>query len=699
MPKCILNAILIAVVSACCSRAATPFTIEQVMSAPFASELIPAPTGAKVVWLLNEQGRRNIWEAGAPDWTAHRLTNFMEDDGQEIAEVTWAKDGSFLLFTRGGDLESGRENPNPTWADTRPDQSIWRVDLNGAPPKKMTEGHSAAISPTGQEVAFLRAKQIFLMKPTGDDVVSAATQQGSVNTFRWSPDGSQLAFVSVRREHSFIGIYDSARKTLRYLDPSVDRDIDPVWSPDGSEIAYLRIAASADGVEFVPQREGEPWAIRVCDLASGRAREVFRASDGPGSVFHGDVAEKQIFWSKDGRLVFPWEKTGWLHLYSVPATGGEAVELTPGEGVIEHVALSSDGSTVYYSTNIGDIDRRHIGSVAAQGGKPKQVTSGEGIEWEPAPLADGSGLVTLASSFNQKSHAALWLTNGRAQALAPETVPKEFPSASLVKPQQVIFAGSDGMMIHGQLFLPSAGGPTRHTALLFFHGGSRRQMLLGFHYMYYYSNAYALNQYLASKGYVVMSVNYRSGIGYGLDFREALHYGAAGASEFNDVTGAALYLKSRADVDPAHIGLWGGSYGGYLTALGLARASSLFSAGVDFHGVHDWSGVIENFTPNYDSEQHPDAAKLAFESSPMASVKDWKSPVLLIHGDDDRNVPFSQTVMLVEALRRQHVDFEQLIFPNEIHDFLLTRDWVTAYRATADFFARKLPPEPSDASN
>src|SRR5205814_8894338 len=144
--------------------------------------------------------------------------------------------------------------------------------------------------------------------------------------------------------------------------------------------------------------------------------------------------------------------------------------------------------------------------------------------------------------------------------------------------------------IHGQLFLPAnhqAGGP--HPAVIFFHGGSRRQMLLGWHYMGYYSNAYAMNQYLASRGYVVLSVNYRSGIGYGMEFREALNYGASGASEFNDVEGAGLYLRTRADVDPARIGLWGGSYGGYLTALGLARASNLFAAGVDFHGVHDWS--------------------------------------------------------------------------------------------------------------
>ncbi|MGH9399887.1 MAG: alpha/beta hydrolase family protein, partial [Thermoanaerobaculia bacterium] len=182
----------------------------------------------------------------------------------------------------------------------------------------------------------------------------------------------------------------------------------------------------------------------------------------------------------------------------------------------------------------------------------------------------------------------------------------------------------------------------------------------------------------------------RSGIGYGMEFREALDYGAAGASEFNDVLGAGLYLKSRQDVDPARIGLWGGSYGGYLTALGLARASDLFAAGVDLHGVHDWNEVIQNFEPSYEPEKRQAVARLAFESSPMNFVKSWRSPVLLIHGDDDRNVPFAQSVLLAEALRERGVAFEELVFPDEVHDFLTHAHWLAAYRAAADFFDRKL---------
>jgi dipeptidyl aminopeptidase/acylaminoacyl peptidase len=212
-------------------------------------------------------------------------------------------------------------------------------------------------------------------------------------------------------------------------------------------------------------------------------------------------------------------------------------------------------------------------------------------------------------------------------------------------------------------------------------------MLPAWHYGYYYHNAYAFNQYLASRGYVVLSVNFRCGIGYGRAFREAKHRGARGASEYQDVVAAGKYLTTRSDVDPAKIGLWGGSYGGFLTAMGLARNSELFAAGVDIHGVHDWSARVGAGTGVGSSQE---LVKLARESSPVSSVDKWKSPVLLIHGDDDRNVAFSQTVELVRLLRKHGVEFEQLILPDEVHDFLRHENWLRVYKASVDFLDRKL---------
>jgi len=682
----------------CGAFAQNSFTIDQIMSAPFASSPLAAPKTARVAWLLNERGARNIWIAEAPDWKARKITSFDKDDGQEISDLAWAPDGAYLFFARGGDFETGGDNPNPDLNPGKPDQSIWSVATDGSPAKKLTEGHEPAVSPHGDLLAFIRGGQIWTMKPSGADAALAVSQKGSANGLRWSPDGQQLAFVSNRRDHSFIGIYTPGTKTLRYLDASTDHDSNPVWSPDGRGVAYTRIPAISRIYAFVPHRSGQPWSIRISDLGTNSAHELFRADPGPGSLWHGIAGESQLSWAANNHIAFPWEKTGWCHLYSIRVEGGAPKELTPGEGEVEHVTMSQDGQTIYYSANINDIDGRHLWRVDANGQSAAvQITKGETIAWEPVPLADHSALFYLSSSYNERAHATLQNRDGKTTFLAPETVPADFPGKQLVKPQPVIITAADGMPIHGQLFLPPASkNGQRHPALIFFHGGSRRQMLLGFHYMYYYSNAYSLNQYLANQGYVVLSVNYRSGIGYGLNFREAINYGAAGASEFNDVMGAGLYLQSRPDVDGKRIGVWGGSYGGYLTALALSRASDLFAAGVDFHGVHDWS-TERNFDVQSIAGGDPEAqqavqeaSRLAFESSPMASVKTWRSPVLLIHGDDDRNVGFSQTVTLVEALRQQHVMFEELIFPNEIHDFLLHRDWMTAYKATAQFFTKQL---------
>jgi N-acyl-D-aspartate/D-glutamate deacylase/dienelactone hydrolase len=226
-------------------------------------------------------------------------------------------------------------------------------------------------------------------------------------------------------------------------------------------------------------------------------------------------------------------------------------------------------------------------------------------------------------------------------------------------------------------------------------------MMLGWHNMYYYHNAYGFNQYLASKGYAVLSVNYRLGIGYGRAFRQAKQGGGRGASEYQDVVAAAHYLRSRDDIDQSRVGLWGGSYGGYLTALGLARNSDLFAAGVDLHGVHDWSLRISN--TNWLDYGNRDAVKIATESSPIGSVEKWRSPVLLIHGDDDRNVAFAQTVELARRLRELKVQHEVIVYPDEVHDFLLHRHWLEIYDAAAKFLdkrlkAAKTAPAPAQSS-
>lgn len=668
--------------------AQTRFTIEQVLSAPFPTELTASPDGKRLAWFANDQGRRNVWAAEAPQFRPRRLTSFTADDGQDLTQLTWSPDSATIVFVRGEGKNSAGETPNPTNDAAGTEQAIWAVNSKGEMPRKLGNGISPDVSSSG-EVAFVSDGEVWTVPLSATTAAKRLFKaRGKNGSPVWSPNGKTLAFVSDREDHSFIGFYQPGSDTVRYIAPSVDRDQSPRWSPDGKEIAFVRQPGRggdppSPGSDSVPA----PWSIWIADAATLQARQAWASAATPEASLPRFAGENTLQWAADGRVVFLSEQDGWMHLYSVPSSGGSPILLTPGECEVEHIVFSADRKTIVYSSNCGDIDRRHLWRVRLSGGSPEAVTSGEKIEWDPAVLADGS-VAFLRSDARTPGTPYLLAEGGKAErAIARDWIPKDFPAASLVIPQQVIFKSADGWEIHGQLFLPAAKPSGKMPAVIFMHGGPIRQMLLGWHYLYYYHNAYGMNQYLASKGYAVLSVNFRSGIGYGRKFREAPGRGARGATEYQDIVAAGNYLRSRDDIDPGRIGLWGGSYGGYLTALGLARNSDMFAAGVDLHGVHDWS--TRRFR-TWAGTESADVVKKARESSPVASVDKWKSPVLLIQGDDDRNVDFSQTVDLAQRLRAQKVEFEQMVLPDEVHDFLLHRHWLAVYKATADFFDRRL---------
>ena len=559
---------------------------------------------------------------------------------------------------------------------------------------------------------------------TGLEAKQLIHAHGTASQLRLSPNGTKLAFTSHRGDHSFIGVFNLQTKTLTYIDPGTGLDHDAAWSPDSKHIAFLRESPVVDELDLRWMRSVPvPWSIRIADVASGEGKQVWQADAGTGSLFHEMVAKNQLLWMNDNRMVFPWEKTGWLHLYSLAPDTKQAQLLTPGDFEVDNVV--TDGKRIVYSSNQlvwtednTDTDRKHIWTIAQASASASALTGGIGIETSPAMLSN-QYLAYLGGGVNEPLHPALLKPRQGTdtQAICPTRAPldlnrcrtpgSEFTQADdlhrnnsarsssqvlSVQPKQVIFPATDNLQIHAQLFLPKDAKPTdKLPTIVFFHGGSRRQMLLGYNPMQYYAQTYELNQYFANHGYAVLSVNYRSGIGYGMAFRQAEHYGAFGGSEYLDIEGAVKWLKAQPWCDTQRIGAWGGSYGGYLTALALARDSAEFAAGVDLHGVHDWSYELDLWKPTSDPAHDTSAAaKIAFEASPMADISKWKSPVLLMQGDDDRNVLFGQTVRLAAALRAQGVTVEEKVYPDEVHDFLLHRDWIDAYQRAADFFDRHL---------
>jgi dipeptidyl aminopeptidase/acylaminoacyl peptidase len=681
------------------------FTLEQVMSSPFPTALTSAAKANRIAWVFDSRGERNVWVADAPDFAGRQVTHYQGDDGQDIFAVKLTPDGKTVVFARGSEVSSEGHVANPTTEIKEPKQQVWAADVDTGKPRLLgdmgcpeEDCEDIQLSPDGLTAVWVGPKNhLWISNVAADKPAHQLTElRGEESEPQWSPDGKHLAFRTGRKDHAFIAIFDLAEQRVRYVAPSVDRDFAPRWSPDGKQLVFIRTPGAEAHLPLIPLRP-QPWAIWLADPATAEAHELWHSGKEMNDSLPPFAAESLKF-AEGGRIVFCSEQDGWNHLYAISTSGGAPRLLTAGNYEVEDVELAPDKTAVLYTSNQNDEERRHIfkiplGAAEIVNGKAigvnVPITHGTTIEWHPLMLADGKTIVSFGSTATSPAMPYRLTGKGR-QMIAASALPKDFPSDQLVEPQTVTFKSEDGLEIHGQLFVPR-NQAQQAPALIFVHGGPPRQMMPGFHYMYYYHNAYAENQYLASRGYVVLSVNYRLGLMYGRAFREAANAGWRGSAEYKDVVAGAQYLQGLAYVDRKRIGIWGGSYGGLLTALALARNSDIFAAGVDFHGVHDWSTLLRDDIRGAESApDYKEAQKLAFDSSPVASAAAWKSPVLFMHGDDDRNVPFSQTTDLIQRLRQQNVDLEQIIFPDEIHDFLLWRTWVKGYKATAEFFDRKL---------
>jgi dipeptidyl aminopeptidase/acylaminoacyl peptidase len=682
------------------------FTMAQVLHYSYSNNLAAADRAERIAWVRNVGGVRTVFVAAGPDFTPRPVTAFAGDDGQEITNLTFSPDGGTLVFVRGGDHDEnwpaeGNLMPDPAASPGEPKMTIWAVPAGATAPVRIAEGDAPALSANGR-LAYVRDGQVWTASLDGKgEPHRLFFDRGRDRDLRWSPDGKRLAFVSGRGEHAFIGVYTDETTPILYLAPSTGTDMSPRWSPDGSRIAFVRTPGDGGPPQPLLKQTPQLWSIWVADSGTGSGKAIWRSPNTMDGSYPDIEGETNLRWAAGDRIVFMTDLDNWPHLYALPAAGGTPLLLTPGPFMVEHVSESSDGRFIVYDANTGDhagdIDRRHIFRVPVDRAAPEALTSGAGIEFTPVAVGNDRVAFEQTGAQQPPSTAVADLSGRHAQALEPDAVPGDFPQSQLIVPEPVTFKAGDGTLVHGQLFR-RGDAAARKPGVIFVHGGPPRQMLTGWHYFDYYANAYAVNQYLAAHGFVVLSVNYRLGIGYGRAFHQPGHAGFAGAAEYQDVVAGAHFLQGTPGVDPSRIGIWGGSYGGYLTAMGLARNSDIFKAGVDYHGVHDWSRELDGWvgkrTARFEQGDRDAALKSAFESSPVASMSTWRSPVLLIHGDDDRNVPFAQTVDLARRLDAQHVPYEELVIPDEIHGFLRHASWLQADEAAVEFLTRALGAAP-----
>jgi dipeptidyl aminopeptidase/acylaminoacyl peptidase len=677
-------------------RAAAPsFSLDSILSAPFVDDLTASPRRDALTWTVHERGARNVavWKDGS----VREITHCGADDGQELAGVQFLTDSTAVVYERGGTGSDGdKSNPNPAAPAKREPRKILLTSLASGATIELGRGRNPAVSPMGDRVAWIDEDQqvssATLSTKDGGRTWSAGkaatllSLRGSVSSLLWSPDGTRIALTNNRGDHSYIAIYALGASNVTFAAPAFSSDQDPVWSPDGSKIAFVRLPGDILTLSYYDDASlFPPWSIVVADAATGEGRIVWQAPRGRGHEFNVADDVQPLWWSRDGRLAFIWERDGWRHLYSMSSDGGSASLLTPGAYDIEQIALGADGNELLYTSNEGDLDSRHVWRIRFAGGERKRVTGGATNQWSPVELVGGK-FAYIDASFERPGTVML-ADGAAATALIAQPPPLEYPAALLVRPKAIVFKAPDGLTIHAQVFL-AHDGRAKHPALIFVHGGPERQMLTTFHYYEPYANLYELNQYLVSRGFDVLSVNYRGGIMYGHDFFEPPQRGPLGASEYLDVLAGAHVLAARPDVDPKRIGIYGLSYGGYLTALALARNSDVFATGADQAGWTDWTSFLDSVSGRRVGTSQQRALGLA--ASPLADITKWKSPVYLDQGDDDREVPFSQAVTLAGLLEARGVDVTLHAVPDEVHEYDVYAHELDRFQRTADFLAARL---------
>ena len=687
---------------------AQQYKLEAVRNYPFPTALTSSAKASRISWAMDEMGKRNVYVAEAPGFKARKLTAYHEDDGQEISSLSLSPDGNWVVFVRGGDHGSNWNDEEPVNVNAKaepPKVEIHAVSLDGKRHIRIGEGDEPAIAPDGKQLVFMRKGAAWIATVDGTAPAKLLfTPRGRANDLQWAPDGSAIAFVAQRQDHAFIGVYKLADSAVTWMAPSFHRDRSPRWSPDGKSLVFVRTEGLGGKPQPLLQPQHQPWSIWKVNLIDQRATQLWKAPATLAGNLPATHGSSNLHWAAKDRIIFVSAADGWSHIYSLPSDGGEPTLLTPGDFMVEHVNLSTDKMQIYFSANTGmdpkDIDRRHIARVPVDRASMTVLSEGPNLEWTPVVTGDGKHLAFITSIGQQPPLPAVLNLeqvknfSANTKVLGKELIPGSFPVGQLVTPEQVIFNAPDGKRIHAQLFRAKRKAGKK-PAIVYIHGGPSRQMLLGWNYSEYYSNAYATNQYLASLGFDVLSVNYRMGIGYGDAFQRSGNNGENGAEEYQDILAAGQWLASQQDIDARRIGVYGGSYGGYLTNMALAKDSKLFAAGVSIHSLSERTQDSDgSLGPNrYEkAPDHLEAAKIAWASSPIAYLSTWTSPVLLIHGDDDRNVSFAHSIDLYKRLSEKGVELETLVIPDDTHHWMKYGNLMKVNQAMVNFFIKQLKP-------
>ncbi len=447
----------------------------------------------------------------------------------------------------------------------------------------------------------------------------------------------------------------------------------PLWSEDGSKA--IVVARASDNKDR--------WILAL-DPATAQTRVLFSDHDdawlgGPGSGTLG--------WLKDNRtLYFQSERDGFAHLYSVAFDGGDPKQLTAGKFEVTDVELSHDGSRFWLTTSEGSPFERHFYSMPAGGGERKRITSAAGSH--RVTLSPDETWLANLYSFTTKP-TELYTMENRAGASPKQLTASptaEWSSYKWTEGQLVEIPARDGAKVPAQLLKPAnfkKGGP----AVIFVHGAGYLQNVHRWWSNYY--REYMFHHFLVENGYAVLNIDYRASAGYGRDWRTGI-YRFMGGKDLDDHVDGAKWLVETQGVDPKRIGIYGGSYGGFITLMGMFTTPGTFAAGAALRPVTDWAHYNHPYTSNILNLPQSDTEAYR-KSSPIYHAQNLKGALLIAHGMVDVNVHYQDSVRLVQRLielRKENWEFAS--YPVEDHGFVQPTSWADEYKRIFKLFETNL---------
>jgi dipeptidyl aminopeptidase/acylaminoacyl peptidase len=674
---------------------------DEVADTVLAGAAVWSPDGERAIYTMS--GDLVLWDDGRK--------RFLTETFESEQSPRWSADGESIFFLRGGnafamDLERGAI------------RQLTDIRRGNAPREpRDPEGQRKFLVDQQQELfEFIRRGATQSFGPQGGDDDDSPKpfypgENNSVGRIQVSPDGNYVLFTVTARgrgaqqtemavwvtddgyastrnirtkvgdaqSKSRAGILEVATGEVTFLGEDVgtgDRDVRGVAVSPNSRYALARVETHDNE---------DRWYVTV-DLSSMEQRVVDHLHD---DAWLAGPSYNTVGFMPDGETVyFGSEKTGWAHLYTVPATGGEARALTSGEWEVLSARLSPDGETWYISANKEGFAEVHFYTMPAQGGTLTQITEGMGRQ-DVAVSPDGRRLAIRHSEANRPPE--LYVQDNRAgrdMRQVTQSTTEEWRSYDWIVPEIVTIPASDGVGVPARLYRPHNPAPDgERPAVVFVHGAGYTQNIHNWWSNYY--REYMFHHLLASEGYTVIDIDYRASAGHGRDWRTAI-YRHMGGRDLDDQVDGARWLVENMGVHPERIGIYGGSYGGFITLMAMFTKPGVFKAGAALRPVTDWAHYNHGYTANILNEPQNDT--LAYKrSSPIYFAEGLEGHLLMAHGMVDNNVHFLDTVRLAQRLiELKKENWEVAMYPVEAHGFRQITSWVDEYRRIHKLFEQTL---------